>query len=449
MSITPFDKLRAGSGLTQALSDGTNTYISGVDRIAQTGGAGTEYFLGDALGSVRQLADVPKGDAISGAVVLAQAYDPYGVTANASGAAQTSYGFTAEYTSAAAGLIYLRARYYSGDTGRFLTRDTWEGRELKPITRNFWLYANANPVLYTDPGGHGSLQGDTWKSGLTFDQFEQYYGIDFNGDWPWMAKYAVYDAVESVGTRLSTVPALAGKSSYEAFRLVYHHGVSFVWDKRCSGCHPKWCQDNDKWEDPVYGEELDKNGKRKVIDDKGNRDSRGNVYDCKPKGGVTLGRSEIDFATLFLNSGDTEWYPNDQSYYKARNNVVHELGHVFNLLAGGLPVMAVEAAYDVGHAESHGMKDYHRQNWPKRTDSHYQDNYGFASKCDQLIWQMHFIGDSSDANIYSEEFADMYLGWVFNRWEMNGEEMAPAGTTRSEWMNQYMPGWVQMIVGGQ
>ena len=43
------------AGLTQALSDGTNHYIYSVDRIAQTQGGGTEYFLGDALGSVRQL----------------------------------------------------------------------------------------------------------------------------------------------------------------------------------------------------------------------------------------------------------------------------------------------------------------------------------------------------------------------------------------------------------
>jgi RHS repeat-associated protein len=151
------------SGLTQALSDGTNAYLYGVDRIAQSSIADpqsdTEYFLGDALGSVRQLADVPKGDAISGAVVLAQAYDPYGVTAYASGAAQSAYGFTAEYTSAAAGLIYLRARQYDPSVGRFTSRDTWGGNFQQPITLNKYVYGLNNPVLYMDPSGQRCIAG--------------------------------------------------------------------------------------------------------------------------------------------------------------------------------------------------------------------------------------------------------------------------------------------------
>ena len=60
------------TGLTQALSDGTNTYIYGVGRIAQVNSI-TEYFLGDALGSVRQLTNA------SGAITYAKVYDPYGV----------------------------------------------------------------------------------------------------------------------------------------------------------------------------------------------------------------------------------------------------------------------------------------------------------------------------------------------------------------------------------
>lgn len=50
------------AGLTQALSDGTNNYIYGLGRIAPVNGNGTEYFLDDALSSVRQLADA-NGDA--------------------------------------------------------------------------------------------------------------------------------------------------------------------------------------------------------------------------------------------------------------------------------------------------------------------------------------------------------------------------------------------------
>jgi RHS repeat-associated protein len=139
------------SSLTQALSDGTDTYLYGVDRIAQVN-TDTQYFLGDALGSVRQLAD------ISGEVVLAQAYDPYGVTANVSGPAQTSYGFTNEYTSQ--GLIYLRSRMYNPYLNQFIQRDTIVPDLYIPVDWNRFIYAWDNPVKYTDPSGQRSIEGE-------------------------------------------------------------------------------------------------------------------------------------------------------------------------------------------------------------------------------------------------------------------------------------------------
>ncbi len=132
------------TGLTQALSDGTNHYIYGVDRIAQVNAA-TEYFLGDALGSVRQLTDE------SGEVTYASAYDPYGVTTSTVGASQTVYGFTGEFASN--DLVYLRARHYSPGMGRFLTRDTWAGNYNRPLSLNRWNYVGGNPVNLTDPSG--------------------------------------------------------------------------------------------------------------------------------------------------------------------------------------------------------------------------------------------------------------------------------------------------------
>ena len=50
--------LDLAAGLTQVLADETSTYLYGAGRIAQEGPAGREYFLGDALGSVRQLGPV-------------------------------------------------------------------------------------------------------------------------------------------------------------------------------------------------------------------------------------------------------------------------------------------------------------------------------------------------------------------------------------------------------
>ena len=77
--------------LTQALDDGAHAYLYGYGRIAQEDETDTEYFLGDALGSVRQLSDA------AGAITLAWTYDPYGVVSATSGAGQTSYGYTDKY----------------------------------------------------------------------------------------------------------------------------------------------------------------------------------------------------------------------------------------------------------------------------------------------------------------------------------------------------------------
>ena len=146
-SVTTTFTMDLNMGLTQALSDGANTYIYGNGRIAQAAGSnGTEYFLGDALGSVRQLTNA------NGAITYTKAYDPYGAGTSTTGSSQSAYGYTNEYTSQ--GLIYLRSRYYSGETGRFLTKDTWVGDYNRPLSFNGWNYVEGNPINRVDPSGH-------------------------------------------------------------------------------------------------------------------------------------------------------------------------------------------------------------------------------------------------------------------------------------------------------
>ena len=116
------------TGLTQTLDDGTNAYVYGNNRVAQVNNSGTQYFLGDALGSVRQMTDG------SGAVTLARMYDPYGVVSATSGTGSSSYGYTGENQDSSSGLVYLRSRFYSSENGRFQTKDTWKGDDNCPGT---------------------------------------------------------------------------------------------------------------------------------------------------------------------------------------------------------------------------------------------------------------------------------------------------------------------------
>lgn len=116
--VTTNYTLDLNAGLTQVLADGpdaqhpSNIYTYGRGRIAQTlvtpGNLtpDTSYFLGDALGSVRQLADA------TGDITLARNYTPYGEVMTSAGSGETSYSFTGEMADSYTGLLYLRARYY-------------------------------------------------------------------------------------------------------------------------------------------------------------------------------------------------------------------------------------------------------------------------------------------------------------------------------------------------
>jgi RHS repeat-associated protein len=62
------------------------------------------------------------------------------------------FGFDAEQTDAT-GLQYLRARYYSLSTGRFIGQDTGQNHYDQPLSLNKWNFGLSNPVRYTDPSG--------------------------------------------------------------------------------------------------------------------------------------------------------------------------------------------------------------------------------------------------------------------------------------------------------
>jgi len=60
-----------------------------------------------------------------------------------------------EYSDYYIKLIYLRSRMYDPASGRFLTKDTWVGSEITPMSYNLWLYVYGNPINGIDPSGLG------------------------------------------------------------------------------------------------------------------------------------------------------------------------------------------------------------------------------------------------------------------------------------------------------
>ena len=149
--VTTHFTVDLNAGLSQVLSDGTNTYLYGVGRLVQESASGEQYFLTDALGSVRQLVDA------NGSVILVKDYEPYGEVLNRAGEGASSYGFTGEMQDSYIKLIYLRSRMYSPVAGRFLTKDSWQGNYTRPLSLNGWNYVESNPINRTDPSGHSPL----------------------------------------------------------------------------------------------------------------------------------------------------------------------------------------------------------------------------------------------------------------------------------------------------
>ncbi len=65
--------------------------------------------------------------------------------------------YNGEQYSEASGLYYLRARYMDPSTGRFISMDAYAGELNNPVNTHKYLYANANPVMYSDPSGYKSM----------------------------------------------------------------------------------------------------------------------------------------------------------------------------------------------------------------------------------------------------------------------------------------------------
>lgn len=55
------------------------------------------------------------------------------------------------------GLYYLNVRYYNPETGRFISRDTYEGTSEEPNSLHLYLYCANDPVNYVDPSGHRQI----------------------------------------------------------------------------------------------------------------------------------------------------------------------------------------------------------------------------------------------------------------------------------------------------
>ncbi len=130
-----------------------NCYVRGTNLLAAysyNGGIKSEYtyYTQNAHGDVVNLTDE------TGAVTKSYTYDAFGVEQDIDDSDANAFRYCGEYFDAETGTVYLRARYYSPTTGRFISRDSYAGDNNDPLSLNLYTYCHNNPVSGTDSTGH-------------------------------------------------------------------------------------------------------------------------------------------------------------------------------------------------------------------------------------------------------------------------------------------------------
>jgi RHS repeat-associated protein len=126
--------------------------VHGLDLIAQVDGTTTSYYHADGLGSTRVMTD----DA--GVQTAAYTYDAFGNIRSQGGGTGNSFTYTGEQFDPEAALVFLRARYYDPQIGRFVSKDSFPGFARQTQTVNRYLYTLNNPITAVDPSGHFNIR---------------------------------------------------------------------------------------------------------------------------------------------------------------------------------------------------------------------------------------------------------------------------------------------------
>jgi RHS repeat-associated protein len=158
--------------LTQVLveTDTNNSpvayYVYGLglgERISASGTVATYHF--NIQGSTIALTDS------GGKVSDSYAYDSFGVLANSDGDSPQPFHYLGQYgiVDDSIGLLYARARYFSPQLGRFLTKDPVIGKDSNGQSLNRYVYALNSPLNLIDISGLSPLEGRVFTASSATD----------------------------------------------------------------------------------------------------------------------------------------------------------------------------------------------------------------------------------------------------------------------------------------
>ncbi len=128
-------------------------YIRALTLVYARDGSTKTYYRFNGHGDVIALANA------GGAVIKRYKYDAFGVEENPDVFDTNVFRYCAEYYDIETKTVYLRARYYDAETGRFTQQDGWNYAVPGfPLSLNLYTYCNNDPIKYADPSGHSAKE---------------------------------------------------------------------------------------------------------------------------------------------------------------------------------------------------------------------------------------------------------------------------------------------------
>ena len=382
-------------------------------RVMGSGIPTTFYLYNDHLGSVSKISTTA-GGAVSNSTAR---YYPFGNWRTEPTAGLTDMGYTGHRHNNLGnapddiGLIYMNARWYLPGVGRFISADTIVPSPTNPQTWNRYSYVNNNPIRFTDPSGHCAAEGiggggqctpippPPSPSQLPTPQMPS-ESLPTIPDAP----LVTFNAVENCSSDIAGGCDWTKDEKITIYKSAIMTGTALA--EVINAAHSGWNLTAREAFLLVYGGSVNFQKMGVACD-----------LDCW---GRSTGANNINVYTNIFDGtfnqlvGDVKW-------------AVHELGHSFvNATGSSLPVTNYEKLQEYGFANrgANGGCEF--------------STCGFAGE--PWVWQRSTDGDAR------EEFADMYLGWVYGAWEYRHGQLTTNGYQRSSYMNNFMPSYVEMAI---
>lgn len=124
-------------------------FYKGKGDISKIETSDTYAYLADALGSSRFVLRNGVHD-VASVSYYALTYEPFGEAVASSGFDRLTF---ASEVRDSTGLVYLGARYYDPELGRFYALDPLIGSSANPQTLDRYVYCANSPLIHTDPRG--------------------------------------------------------------------------------------------------------------------------------------------------------------------------------------------------------------------------------------------------------------------------------------------------------